>query len=69
MKIWIDRNSGTWGLLESNLVILDAEEAGDEIAPGDGVDAALDVLNGGSDSEIIAIADRALDNGYGRIVK
>lgn len=46
MLIYIDTDSGTWGVAESNLVIFDADE----------IDLAF-LENAASDSEIIALGN------------
>lgn len=71
MKIWIDKDSGTWGVLHTgSLVVLDAARAGSEM-DNDGGDefTCLATLDNASDSEIIDVAQHALDYGYGEVVK
>jgi hypothetical protein len=53
MLIYIDTDSGSWGVAESNLVVFDA----------DGIDLAF--LNGAvSDSEIIALGNIVREGGH-----
>lgn len=69
MYLWIDKNSGTWGQVDGELVVIDADIAGQHMDSEGDEWTCVATLENASDSEIIEIAEHALHYGYATVIE